>query len=167
VTPNIAFSLAAALGAGICDLWTGRIPNGLTYAAIAVGLVLGCVSNPETALWGGASAAAVALLLYTVGSLGGGDAKLIVALGTLLGASRMIEIVMIAIALSVLPAMVLVLRAGLFRSLVAHLRLAVMNCTATGAARMRFEPSLRLRFGPILAASTVLVVCIPSLQFLS
>jgi len=80
-------ALAAAL-----DLRTRRIPNWLTVSAFALALVLRAIMGVDPFL-GGLTAAGVAFLLclpvFALGGLGGGDVKLLTAVGAFLGMDRL------------------------------------------------------------------------------
>jgi prepilin peptidase CpaA len=80
----VAFLCAAAWW----DLTTRRVPNQLTLAGLAAAVLLraplgleACVRGVE----GFAVALGVALLLYGLGAVGGGDAKLLAVAGAFLG----------------------------------------------------------------------------------
>jgi len=90
--------LGAALAASaVCDLRTGKIPNVITYAAVAVGLVGqtlaggwsgdGRIGSLGTAgsLIGLAAGFLPMLFIWRAGGIGGGDAKLTGAIGALAG----------------------------------------------------------------------------------
>src|SRR5262245_28765406 len=89
-----AFALAVI--ACWCDIRTRRIPNWLTFPAAALGLIA------ATAMHGGSGAAAsaigwfVGLLLFfplfALRGLGGGDVKLMGALGAWLGTSMVLGV---------------------------------------------------------------------------
>ena len=80
------FLVALVFAAAAVDIATRKIPNALTYPAILIGLVLGSLSVGVTSSVGGLLIAAVpALLLFVFGSLGGGDVKLLAAVGAGLG----------------------------------------------------------------------------------
>lgn len=75
---------AAILVSGIAaavDARTGIIPNTLTFPAIALGLLAGSPAGVVVC-------ATPALLLFARGKLGGGDVKLLAAMGGLLGVER-------------------------------------------------------------------------------
>ena len=83
--------LALIVVAGVFyDLRERRIPNWLTVPALGVGLVLqGLQRGPEGLLIGlGGAAAGLALLAlpFALGWVGGGDLKLLAAIGALMGA---------------------------------------------------------------------------------
>jgi prepilin peptidase CpaA len=71
------------------DLRSGKIYNKLTVPCIAAGLALGAVAGGLPALGdralGAAVVVAVVLLLSAAAGLGGGDAKLLIAVGALKG----------------------------------------------------------------------------------
>lgn len=95
--PSIALVLDFALlalvaGAAILDLRTRRIPNVLTVPALALALVLRGITGVDPFL-GGLMAAGLAFLLclpvFALGGLGGGDVKLLTAVGAFLGMDRL------------------------------------------------------------------------------
>jgi prepilin signal peptidase PulO-like enzyme (type II secretory pathway) len=112
------------------DAATGRIPNPLTYAAIAVGLLLNCLSvlaqqaSPRVASeWLGAAGpgqAAFGFLLFggigVVGvifaGMGGGDMKLLAAIGATLGLARASDALICGAAVAIVYALVNLIIAG-------------------------------------------------------
>ena len=80
-----------ALAACLTDLRSRRIPNVLTFGAAAVALVFYLVSGGLTALGWAAAGWGIGLLLFlplfALRGLGGGDVKLLAALGAWLGPS--------------------------------------------------------------------------------
>jgi prepilin peptidase CpaA len=72
------------------DVTSGRVPNALTYTGALVGLVLNAVVRPSgIGLWPAALGLAVGFgplfVVYLAGGLGGGDVKLMGAVGAFLG----------------------------------------------------------------------------------
>jgi prepilin peptidase CpaA len=70
------------------DVRTRRIPNGLTATAVVMALVLRALLDAGAVvdgLMGAGIALAVLLPLFALGGVGGGDAKLLVAVGAFLG----------------------------------------------------------------------------------
>ena len=77
-----AFVFAIAFG----DLWKRTIPRSLTVAAAVAGLAYHAwFGGLEGSLAAGVAGLLLGLLLFALRGIGGGDAKLIAALGTLLG----------------------------------------------------------------------------------
>jgi len=105
----LAFSLTAAAG----DLVSRKIPRILTTAGIGIGLLHHLVhGNVGTALLAAALGFAVGLPLFALGAIGGGDVKLIAALGALLGFQRWVMAMEMAVFAAGLLALLLVIRQG-------------------------------------------------------
>jgi prepilin peptidase CpaA len=87
-TAMVAAVATVVLAAALVDVRTRRIPNVLTATALLVALVLRAFLGGPALLDGvlGAGAAFVVLLpLFAMGGVGGGDAKLLIAVGAFLG----------------------------------------------------------------------------------
>lgn len=93
-TMTIAAVSICSLAAAAIDLRTRRVPNGLTGAAAAFGLALALSGTGRigvlAAIAGGVIGLALMLPGYLFGATGGGDVKLLAALGTLLGPERIL-----------------------------------------------------------------------------
>jgi prepilin peptidase CpaA len=127
----VAFAITAAAG----DARWRKIPRSLTTAGILAGLVFHAVHG--TAAMGGflrggipefgsAAAAclmgfAIGLTLFQLGAIGGGDVKLIMALGAMLGFGRWLFAMEIAILAAAAIALVQALRRGLLKQTLANI----------------------------------------------
>ena len=124
------------LGIGVCvlaswhDTATFRIPNVLTYTAILIGLAINGASSGFEALgfdllnrWAGASgwhqsllgfgfSAGLGLLCLYVGGLGGGDMKLLCAIGAILGFDLVLIVYLNALVIGLAYALVNLLLQG-------------------------------------------------------
>ena len=90
--PVEAALLFGLLVACATDLTQWRIPNALNLVLLVTGLVLNALAgHPSVALIGLVAAFAVHFPLWVLGVQKGGDAKLMMALGTLAGWSEMLE----------------------------------------------------------------------------
>lgn len=82
--------LLLAVGCMVTDLWKGRIYNAATYPAIAAGFVVQVALHGVAGLWVALGGFAVgffpAFFLFALGGLGGGDVKLLAAVGAIAGA---------------------------------------------------------------------------------
>lgn len=91
------------LGAAVLDIVTRRIPNTWTYSGIVIGLLMGLWPEHgpsfSDSLLGLTTAFVPSLLLFALGSMGGGDVKLISAIGALLGYPVILDVMFYSIVL--------------------------------------------------------------------
>lgn len=157
-----AFGVTLVLGCGF-DLRERRIPNALTYGALACALVLrlGLEGyDVQAGVLGAALGLVVGFALFAVGALGAGDAKLFMAVGAFLGPVLLVQ----AMALSALAGGVLGLfyawREGLLWVLLLNLRdLAIYGVTfgARGSRRSLADSPvvLTMPYGLAIAVGSV------------
>jgi prepilin peptidase CpaA len=110
------FILAFAITAAVTDVLWGRIPRSITTLGLFIGLLFhmgrgGFLSALLAAFLGFVAG----LLLFDVGAIGGGDVKLIAALGALLGLGRWASAMEFAIFAAALIAIAQALRRGVLR----------------------------------------------------
>jgi prepilin peptidase CpaA len=87
-TPLSMALIAVIVIAVWTDVRTRRIPNALTVTALLMALALRALTGAETVgegLLGAGAGLAILLPLFAMGGVGGGDAKLLVAVGAFLG----------------------------------------------------------------------------------
>lgn len=81
--------VAGGAGAAAIDLRTRRVPNALSLAIATTGLVLAAAGGGRVAVAAAVAGCVIGVLLmlpgHIFGATGGGDVKLLGALGTLLG----------------------------------------------------------------------------------
>ena len=151
--------MAASGAAAVIDLRTGRIPNPLTAATAAAGLGLTAFGLTGQSVAGALAGAALGLALmlpgYIFGGTGGGDVKLIAALGTWLGPGGVLMAVLYsAIAGGVLAVAHAVKRGRLGTTLSRTARLMA------GSREVKHEidgsaAASRFAFGPAIAVGAV------------
>jgi prepilin peptidase CpaA len=104
---------AFALTAGITDLRFRKIPNWLTYPVIPIAILLHwIIAGRHAALLslGGAAVGLGALLPFVLlGGLGGGDWKLVGALGALFEPRRLVPVLLVTLMINGIMALALVL----------------------------------------------------------
>jgi prepilin peptidase CpaA len=89
-----------ALAGAVIDVRTARIPNPLTYSALLAALVLRFAFLGLSGLKSGAIGMLVAgglfLLLFMFGAMGGGDMKLMAAVGAWVGSMQVMTLILAA-----------------------------------------------------------------------
>jgi prepilin peptidase CpaA len=95
-----AVLLALAVSCAVTDLWKGKIYNAVTYPALVIGLGLQIAQHGVPGIWSALGGFAVgffpAFLLFALGGMGGGDVKLLAAVGTAAGAIAATETLVLA-----------------------------------------------------------------------
>ncbi len=155
--------LALAVTCAVTDLWKGRIYNAITYPAIAVGVILQVVLHGLPGLWSGLGGFAVgffpAFVLFALGGMGGGDVKLLGAIGAIAGAIAATETLILAFLFGGVFALgKLAWHGRLFRTMGRTLRvLAGFIVPGLGRATMQREGETRLevRFGVAICVATL------------
>lgn len=105
--------LAVALVAAITDLLKDKIYNWLTLSALSVGLIFNLylgLNYFTGSIAGVAVAALIFIPLFAFKVMGAGDAKLMMALATVLGVSATLELISISIILASFGAAVILVR---------------------------------------------------------
>lgn len=109
----LILSALFALTAGITDLRWRRIPNWLTYPAVPVAIGLHAVAGgwreARLSLLGLALGLGILLPFVLVRSLGGGDWKLVGALGAFFGWERLITVLIYTLLLNGLMALLMII----------------------------------------------------------
>ncbi len=163
--PVSVVAVGVAAIAAWFDLRTGRIPNLLCAAGGVLGIALGVAFGGWHGLLmsvsGGLVAALVPLLLFRLGAMGGGDVKLLFALGSLLGVQAGLEAESMAFVVGAIQGLVVWARQGRLRS-----GLKAAGSLVVPFSRARRRRSLEvgeaaattIRFGPAILAGTLAAV---------
>lgn len=116
--------IGLALAASWFDLRERRVPNWLTVSGLAVALFLrapGGLGEVGLGLAGAAICFAVALPFFLVGGLGGGDVKLLTAVGAFLGPVQIWMALFVMAMAGGLMALVVIVKNGAIRQTMANL----------------------------------------------
>jgi prepilin peptidase CpaA len=111
--------------AGVSDLRTRRIPNALTVTGLGIALALRGASGVEplvSGLMGAVIAFAPAVALVALGGLGGGDAKLLAAVGAFVGPAGLPTTLFVTAVIGGAMGAIAVIRCGAFGFTVTRLR---------------------------------------------
>ncbi len=153
--------IAVAATAAATDARSGLIPNWITLPPLLAALVLHFTTQGlgglALSLAGALVCGLVPYLLFRQGTMGGGDVKLLAALGALGGPEVGLEIELIGMTLAALYALaVLAWRGGLARTLLSSLWI-VANVFLPPSRRREIKPTelVALRLGVPLFLGTV------------
>lgn len=173
VVPWLAFACLTLLllAAAVFDCRRGTIPNALNYGGLLAGLlfwllaglVQGAGNAPLEPFWGSVAGMLLFLipfgLLWGLGMMGGGDAKLLAAMGAWLGALRpgLTAMLYFLLAGMVLAVVLMVVRRRTLQTIRGLWLLLVARSSATGLEDGRSDNQLpyavAIAVGGILAAS--------------
>jgi prepilin peptidase CpaA len=123
VGPVTAALVAVVLIGAVVDARSRRIPNGLTATAVVMALALRALVGSGAlvdGLLGAALALALLVPLFAMGGVGGGDAKLLVAVGAFLGPKGFIVAVLATAVTGGLMSLAYAVRRGVILPLLLH-----------------------------------------------
>ena len=151
--------IGAGCAAAVIDLNTRRVPNTLTGAVASVGLLLAASGYGPIGVGGAVAGCMLGLMLmlpgHLFGATGGGDVKLLGALGTLLGPWETITaFVVTAVAGGVIAFALAVHRQRLGKTLGATVRIA----TGAQTAVEEIEADRTFAYAPAIAIGAALAV---------
>jgi prepilin peptidase CpaA len=154
ITVQSAVAVAISLAACATDLRSRRIPNVLTFGTAAAALIYAAVTGG----WAGLGSAVVGWLIgavvfivpFALGGLGGGDVKLLAALGAWLGPVPALWVALYTGVAGGIMALVVAIASGYLRKALANVSLLLMHWRVWGL-RPLSEVSLEGSKGPRLA----------------
>lgn len=141
---NIIICFAVAGVAAATDLFTGRIPNTLTYSGILVGLGFSVLADGLPGFLNHFAAALFAaspfLLTFVYGGGGGGDVKIMAAIGALIGFPDILSVLAHALLVGAIMAAWLMIVGGRVRAAIVRVRLVVLNLPMGLKNAMELDP---------------------------
>ena len=153
-TLNSVIAIGVGLTACVTDLRSRRIPNMLTFGAAGAGLVFAAVTGGWTgfgnATLGWLIGALAFIVPFALGGLGGGDVKLLAAIGAWLGPSGAFWVALYAGVAGGVMALGVSLATGYLRRALSNVSLLLMHWRVWGL-RPLSEVSLEGSDGPRLA----------------
>jgi prepilin peptidase CpaA len=163
ISPVQAVVIAAATTAALIDLRTRRVPNVLTLSVAVVGLALAMTGTSRIGLAASAAGCLLgfALMLpgFLIGATGGGDVKLLAAIGTLLGPSATLRAFVATAIAGGLIAIFIALRRGGFMSMLAGTGALVMS-GGSSIAELRDAHDHRFAYAPAIAIGAIVAALV-------
>ncbi len=159
-----AFVLAFVITAAIWDVWTRRIPNVLTASALVIGLAYNAFAhNFGQSVLGCIVGLIAGIALFHIGAIGGGDVKLVGALGAMMGFQPWLTAMTVAIIVAGIIALVQVVQRGILTRTLLNIGHIVANLfrhglTAHPEINVNNPSLVRSPFGFAAAVGTVVVM---------
>ncbi len=159
--PETVVAFVVVSVAIVTDLRARRIPNVLTYGTMVLALVMYTArGEPVAALLGIAAAFALSFPAFLLGgAMRAGDAKLLMALGALLGTFGAVWLVLLTYAIAIPFTFFALVVTGRLRSFFSVIRAGIQRSGAPELA------PLNLPFAPVIAAALVASLCFPYTAF--
>jgi prepilin peptidase CpaA len=160
---------AVLVTAAVADLRWRRIPNWLTLPALPAGIVAQAVFGEGLlqGVFGAVAGFAALFLLFAVGAGGAGDVKLFAAVGAFVGLRNLLPVFALVALAGGVAAVAVALRAGalssVLRSTGGILQALVRGRWVELKERSDLDQpgALRLAYGAVIAAGTLLFLWIP------
>ena len=161
-----AFLAAVLVAAAITDLRRGTVYNWLTYPAVLIGLALGAAAGAAAGnagdgfinhFLGMAFCFGVLLATYVLGGMGGGDVKLMAAVGAILGWPGALHAVFYSFAVGAAVGLIVLVWRGQVRLALRRLWMAVRILPLPTAKMEDAVPvsTFRVPFGFAVAVGTL------------
>lgn len=156
---STALLILIIIWAAFVDFRYHRIPNRLTFGALALGLLLHYFFLPSTELLTGLKGASLGLLVllpfYLTGGMGAGDIKLMAAIGCFMGPNATLMAACFSLVAGGCVAFYMILRSGELASIYQRYMAIIATRTLISAeagsvARRRFPFSLSIAIGTIV-----------------
>jgi prepilin peptidase CpaA len=160
------------ISAAMTDLRTRKIRNWLTFSIILSGicrpLLVGGPPSVEQAVLGVFAGAALPLVLFALGALGGGDVKLLAGVGAWLGPFPAVEVFCLAAIFGMLIVLAQAISQGRLRVLSRNSAVLALNlfhvqdvglehATATGKSSQSVDKPLPYAVPVLMAVATILI----------
>ena len=133
------------------DVARRRISNWIPCSAFAAGLILQTLHSgwrgTGSALLGTITGAAVFLIFYLLGGMGGGDVKLMAGFGAILGAKQLLEAALWTAGCGGLMAVIVIAASQLRQIWIGRRRISTTEAPASGQMRAQSIP-----YAPAIAA---------------
>jgi prepilin peptidase CpaA len=162
-----AFIVAFVVAVAFSDILWRKVPRYLTVAAFAAGIIFHIIfGGLLSAITAVIVAAILGVAFFRIGAIGGGDVKLLIALGALLGLNNWLIAMQIAVLCAAAVALIQILRRGLVLQTARNLFEITRGLFKNGfrpheTIHVRNPLAVRAPFGFAAAVGTILVVVRP------
>lgn len=172
----VALLLTLVACAGIYDVLYRRIPNWLTGTGVALGLTVNTLLHPvwtglRLSLAGLLLALAIYMGLYALRAMGGGDGKLMAAVGSMVGWENWMAIFAITAVIGALAGLVLAAQRGRLRKTLANVAFILSEMKSARPAYIRREEldvrsskSFGLPHGAVIAVGTTIFLALTAIR---
>jgi prepilin peptidase CpaA len=158
---NYIVAIVIALVACVTDLRSRRIPNTLTFGSALAGMIFHTAHAGTAGLLASLAGWGLGVLFFALpfalGGMGGGDVKLLAALGAWLGPKLTVWVVLYTGIAGGILALVVALARGYLRQALSNVSLLLSHWTVNGIGRVD-EVSLAGSSGPRLAYAVPIFV---------
>ncbi len=156
------------VAAAVTDVRSGKIYNVVTYPALAVGLIghtlVGRLTGTDSDMGllgalGGLAVGSTLLVAWLAGGIGGGDAKLMAAVGALTGWRFTVEAMLWGFVVAALMAVIVMVRRRIVRQTLGRIwRFLFLAMTPSRPASPATEASPRIPFGLALCIGSAVAL---------
>jgi prepilin peptidase CpaA len=155
---------------GVYDIRQRRVPNWLTLSGVLVGIGLNVFLYETDGLWFSLKGLGLALLIYfplfAIRAMGAGDAKMMAAVGAMVGPWNWLGIFLLAAVMGGLFGMVLLLTTGRVRRTFANIGFLIREMTYLRPPYLRKE-ELDIRNPKAVGLPHAAVIALGALGFLA
>lgn len=163
----IGILLCYVLVCAVLDLRFGRIPNTLTYGGLLFGMALSMFPltvGPGMAMAGAAFGFVPALVLFAFGGMGGGDVKLLAAVGALVGWPLMVDVLFYSIVVGTAIAVGMTIWHGRVADLLGGLKYHILALVYPKLERWVPVKDVRVPFAVAVAGGTIWALFLPVMR---
>lgn len=160
---------ALVIVAAVTDLRSRKVPNWLTISGLALGIALNLFLYASTGLWLSLKGAGLALLiylpLYMLRGVGGGDVKMMAAIGAIAGPLSWMEILLLTALFGGLFALVILVIKHRLGQTIRNIG-SILSSLLRGRAPFKEHPRLDVRNEQALRLPHAVVIACGAIAFL-
>ena len=156
-------AVVGALVAAVTDWKWRKIPNWLTYGLLIFGLFFAlAIGNLPSHVIGFLVGFLPSMLLFFIGSIGGGDAKLLGAIGGVVGYPEIIDVLSASIVIGGIVSLVMIVTRRRLAEFLVGFFVLLYSLAIPRAPKLAPISDVKIPFGVAIAIGTAVVVIIPA-----